>query len=825
MNRQDSSISIQAGLLATQEQQSFLLKLTDALRPLADAAEIQATTTRLLGQHMDVDRCMYGEVEGVPGEEVGTIRGQYVRSLDAPDPTVIPFPDHFAFKPFGAETMPARYRGDDLVVADVRTDCRFGAEERAAWAAAQVCAAIVVPLVKGGRLVAEFGVQTVVPRRWTDGEVALVRDVAERTWAAAERARVEAALTASEEKFRTLFEAMDEGYLLAEVLQDQASGLTDIRYLEANAAAVRLADRDFVGRRMREIDPTYEQYWYDLYEQVALSGEPVRRELHAGPHDRFDVYLFKVGDRRSRLVAGIFRDVTERKRAEAALREAEERQRFLLALGDAMRAQSSASGKIEIAARHLGERLKASRVLYGEYDWSRNVANIFNGWFADGAQPFPTLMQLEGFEGQVLNDLKAGRTVRVDDVGLHVEEPSWAAIADVGVGALLSVPLLVDGTLQVNVSVHQHLPRRWSDQEVALVQEVAERLWAEVVRARTEAALRESEERFRQFGENSTDTLWIINAETLAFEYLSPAFETLWGEPRERMLQDVGRWRELVHPEDRERASHAWPSALAGERINVEYRIVRADGEVRWVHDSGFPIRNADGTVVRIAGIAKDITSRRKAEELQGTLLAELQHRVRNILAMLRSIARRTARTTHEVDDYVSHLEGRISAMARVQAMLTREPGRGVSLRTLILDEMEAEAASPEQYRLNGPEVDLAPKAAEVLSLAVHELATNSVKYGALSEPGRVICVTWTCEPRDGQDWLRFRWNEPFVGAFTPPSREGFGTELIQRRVPYELRGTGTLDFSPDAVLATIEFPLSEGRSILETGGTQGYGL
>ncbi|WP_198384646.1 PAS domain-containing protein [Roseomonas sp. KE2513] len=97
----------------------------------------------------------------------------------------------------------------------------------------------------------------------------------------------------------------------------------------------------------------------------------------------------------------------KRARAETALRESEERQRFLLALGDAMRAEPSAGGKIETAARHLGKRLKASRVLWAEYDWQNGLAHIFNGWFAHGAQPFPTVMRLKDYDGEVLNDLRA----------------------------------------------------------------------------------------------------------------------------------------------------------------------------------------------------------------------------------------------------------------------------------------------------------------------------------------------------------------------------------------------------------------------------------
>ncbi len=200
-------------------------------------------------------------------------------------------------------------------------------------------------------------------------------------------------------------------------------------------------------------------------------------------------------DQKHNRVAVLFTNITERKRVETELRRSEERQSFLLALGDAMRTENAADRKIEIAARHLGDRLGASRVLYAEFDERRGVANVFNGWFADGAQPFPAVMRLEDHQGDILNELRSGRTVRVDDVGPLITQPAYAAVESLGVRALLSVPLMVGERLAVNVSIHQHEPRRWSDEDVTLVQDVAERLWAEVVRARGEVALRESEER------------------------------------------------------------------------------------------------------------------------------------------------------------------------------------------------------------------------------------------------------------------------------------------------------------------------------------------
>jgi PAS domain S-box-containing protein len=156
-------------------------------------------------------------------------------------------------------------------------------------------------------------------------------------------------------------------------------------------------------------------------------------------------------------------------------------------------------------------------------------------------------------------------------------------------------------------------------------------------RKRAEAALREGEERFRQFAENSADALWIVDAQTGRPEYLSPSYEEIWGEPRDGVMRDIGRWAALLHPDDRARALSTMPRALAGETVCVEYRIVRpSDGAVRWIRDTGFPIRGADGRIRRVGGIAQDVTEEKAAEERLRELNEALEARVAARTAELR---------------------------------------------------------------------------------------------------------------------------------------------------------------------------------------------
>lgn len=197
----------------------------------------------------------------------------------------------------------------------------------------------------------------------------------------------------------------------------------------------------------------------------------------------------------------------------------------------------------------------------------------------------------------------------------------------------------------------------------------------------------------------------------------------------------------------------------------------------------------------RVAVLFTNVTERKRSEEHQKTLLAELQHRVRNILALLRSLIGRTSRSKDDLADFVAHLQGRIDAMART---LTRSPGAAANLEDIVRDELLAVAAPDRKYRVGGPQVELASKAAEILTLAIHELATNSVKYGALGEESGSLDVKWSCNDRDGTKFVELHWTERGVPLTSLPSRRGFGSELITERVPYELHGSGEMIFDPE---------------------------
>ncbi|MFS2045898.1 sensor histidine kinase, partial [Stenotrophomonas geniculata] len=242
-------------------------------------------------------------------------------------------------------------------------------------------------------------------------------------------------------------------------------------------------------------------------------------------------------------------------------------------------------------------------------------------------------------------------------------------------------------------------------------------------------------------------------------------------------------------------------------------------GRARWTRVAAAPLRDGDGEVSGVFAIAVDIDDLKRAAERQSVLLAELQHRVRNIMSTIHAIAWRTRESVSSVDEYAERLCGRLMSLARTQSLLTRGANAGVCLRGMIDEEIAAQTPAAAACRLQGEDVLLPPKAAEVLSLAIHELATNALRHGALTHEDGRIDVSWHLQVQDGQPWLGLHWCERHatVEDWELPRQRGLGRALIEQRVPYELAGSGELRFGPQGLDAWIRFPLRERDSLLQT--------
>jgi PAS domain S-box-containing protein len=289
----------------------------------------------------------------------------------------------------------------------------------------------------------------------------------------------------------------------------------------------------------------------------------------------------------------------------------EQRLRFLVDLSTRLRRVAEAREVMATAAEMLGHHLKANRAGYYELSEGGETFAVERGWTDARTPSFAGERRIDDFGSLIARELREGRTVCIDDALAHpltADDPVAAEFLRAGKRSTIIAPLVRDGRLVAALYVHQTEPRHWRDDEVALVQEVAERTWTSILRARAETALRDSEERFRQFAEHSSTVLWIQDLETREMEYVSPAYEAIWGEPVEAALRDPGHWAKAVHPDDRDRVSTTLERVQSGEEGTHEYHIIRPDGGVRWIRDTFFPIRDEQGRIRRIGGIAQDIT-------------------------------------------------------------------------------------------------------------------------------------------------------------------------------------------------------------------------
>jgi two-component system CheB/CheR fusion protein len=367
--------------------------------------------------------------------------------------------------------------------------------------------------------------------------------------------------------------------------------------------------------------------------------------------------------------------------------------------------------------------------------------------------------------------------------------------------------------------VHSSEPRAWTAREVELVQEVAERTWDAVERARTEATLRESEARLASFGEASSDVLSIRRADTLDWEYLSPAFERVHGIDRAAALSGEGlaTWLELILPEDRDEAVRHVERVRRGESATFEYRVRRpSDGQIRWLSDTEFPILGPDGKVERIGGVAHDITDEKRTAGRLEVLVGELQHRTRNLLSVVRSVAGRTLANSDSLEAFQKRFEARLKALARVNGLLSRlEEGDRITFDELVEAELAGHGlASGDRVSLKGPRgVPLRSATVQTLALALHELLTNATKYGAFSQPEGRLDISWHLLDAGGEPRLRVDWRESGVAiAATEGVADGgggYGRELIERALPYQLDAETRYDLRSDGLRCSITLPIS----------------
>ena len=366
--------------------------------------------------------------------------------------------------------------------------------------------------------------------------------------------------------------------------------------------------------------------------------------------------------------------------------------------------------------------------------------------------------------------------------------------------------------------------RRLSDGQVHFIlRDISER-------KEMEAALLEGERRFRTLADNISQFAWMADPQGWIFWY-----NRRWYDYTGTTLEDMEGWgwRKVHHPEHVDRVvariQHSWDT---GEPWEDTFPLRGADGRYRWFLSRALPIRDGGGRIVRWFGTNTDVTEQREREEQVRLLLREVNHRSKNLLAVVQAVARQTAAAGG--DDFIHRFEQRIQGLSASQDLLVRQGWRGVLLDDLIRAQLAAFAGLfGGRIRLSGPAVLLTATAAQALGMALHELATNAGKYGALSNDDGTVDVHWDLRPapEDGPDRgadagaagglrLAVRWQERGGPPVAPPTRRGFGSIVLDRIARQMLGAEVALDFAADGF--AWQMTCTDGRALVAHAGTKG---
>jgi PAS domain S-box-containing protein len=382
------------------------------------------------------------------------------------------------------------------------------------------------------------------------------------------------------------------------------------------------------------------------------------------------------------------------------------------------------------------------------------------------------LLQEGHFSGEAINYGKDGREYVVD----------WAITAVRG----------KDGVLQGWMAVQRDVTERRQARDALLA----------------------SEERQRALVEGIPQLVWRAT-DGGDWTWSSPQWSAYTGLSKEESRGQG--WLAALHPDDREGARAAWASAEAGTTLEMEGRLFHAgEGRYRWYQSRATPVRGEGRNTTEWLGTSTDIDDLRRLHNEQSVMIAELQHRTRNLIAVVRSTANRTLRDTGSLEEFHARFNDRLAALSRVQGLLSGLSGtERLTIEQLLQDELAAHGAfdKPGKVTLDGPAgINLRSGSVQTFAMAIHELTTNAVKYGALGQADGRLGISWGLDPLvdGGETWLSLTWAETGVtmpeGDTPPPS--GYGRELIERALPFQLQARTTYALTRDGVRCTIAAPI-----------------
>ena len=471
-------------------------------------------------------------------------------------------------------------------------------------------------------------------------------------------------------------------------------------------------------------------------------------------------------------MVGVHIDITERKRAEDRLQESERKLRELLGALPAAIYVTDAEGHITYCNQSAVD-LWGGEPKLGQDKWS----DLGTFYHADGSP-----MALADCPTEIA--LKQGRIARGQEAiierkdGIRITMAPYPTPLRDETGAIVGV---------VNMTV-----------------DISER-------KRSERALAERNLQLALAGKAALVGSYAYDVGTDVMQ-VEEGYAALHGLPDGTRSTTRSEWKARVHPKDLARLETVRSQAFSSGRseYDFEYRIVRSTGEVRWIESRSFVSYNGDERPQRVVGVSIDITERKLAEGHLRMMVAELDHRVKNVLATVSALTARTQDASGSVADFVAALDGRIQSMAATHQLLSSQQWKGILLSDLARREL-APYATHDNTKIDGPDITLKAEAAQAVSMVFHELTTNAAKHGALSTPDGRVAVRWyRLQNGDVDARLCVEWQETGGPAVRAPGRCGYGMEVIRGLLPYELDGKVDVAFAAEGVRCRFDIPLSQ---------------
>jgi len=418
---------------------------------------------------------------------------------------------------------------------------------------------------------------------------------------------------------------------------------------------------------------------------------------------------------------------------------------------------------------------------------------------------------LDGFElaAMIRDHPRFQRTAIIFISAIHLTDTDYLRGYEMGGVDYVPVPVVPE-LLRAKVKVFAELYRKTRQLE-QLNRELEKRVAERTAELEASAVLlQESEQQLRLATDAAEIGLWDVDNVTGAL-FWPPRVKAMFGISPDVPVTMADFYGGL-HPDDKGAILAAFAAACDTDQralYDVEYRAIgKEDGVVRWVAAKGRGMFDGDGRCIRVVGTAVDITERKQAEERQLLLAREVDHRARNALAVVQAIVRLTRANSQQ--GYIEAVEGRIHALAQAHTLLSESRWEGADVRTLVGEELAPyRNGDVARVTMEGPAVILSPEKAQNLALALHELATNSAKYGALSAARGMLAVAWQTD----RNILTLSWRESGGPPVQAPASQGFGTKILNASIKHQIGGNVVWDWLSSGLQCTVQIPIErEGR-------------